>query len=182
MDNVEVGSAERERVFVKRVKNLDRGSRVASEDEEVGKSVASTTSSRSAALICTSAPSPGEMAPFDEDCTSKEAVALAARAAAIFWASFDNGLDGDSTAPDWMAEWLGTTGLGAEGDGDVVADAAARLCSARRASLDFGFAASFEGSGCTRPLEDEDATCDGGLRDSDRRCKAVRGTSESSIR
>ena len=67
---------------------------------------------------------------------------LAARAAAIFCANFESGFEGESIAVGSEAGVLDDAEDGTDGAGDDLAEAAARLCSASKASFDFGFAAS----------------------------------------
>lgn len=85
---------------------------------------------------------PGDVTPLGIGLVSAVAAFLAARAAAIFCASFESGLDGDSFVIASAGAVLDDAGEGADGAGDDLAEAAARLCSARSASFDLGFAGS----------------------------------------
>jgi hypothetical protein len=105
--------------------------------------------------------------------------ALAARAAAIFCANFERGLDGlASTA---VEDVDGDEGAGDAGDCEELALGleASRRCSANNASLDFGFAPS---PGVTAAGEAGSVAIDEVFRPSDNRCKAVRGISGDSRR
>ena len=107
--------------------------------------------------------------------------ALAARAAAIFCASFESGFDGlASTAADDED--------GGAGDGGVCEEPAlgleaSRRCSASNASLDFGFApapcvaAAGEAASAGRLLAGDEV-----FLASDSRCNVVRGISGESRR
>lgn len=82
---------------------------------------------------------PGDVAPLAMGFASAVAAFLAARAAAIFCASFESGFDGESFVAGSEGVVLEDGGEGAGGVGDDLAEAAARLCSARSASFDLGF-------------------------------------------